>query len=78
MSKKKKQKKVKNKRKLSPAEKAAKKERQKKYMTVFMHGKQKRVLRPETIDGMFVEDWIELNADPIWLHQHGYHLAKYR
>jgi len=47
----------------------AKKERQKKYMTVFMNGKQVRVKRPETIDGMGVDEFILTNADPIWLHQ---------
>jgi len=40
-------------------------------MTVFMNGKQKRVKRPETIDGVPVEEFILNNADPIWLHQHG-------
>jgi hypothetical protein len=57
------------KKKLSPAQKAAKKKRQQEYMTVFMNGKQKRVKRPVTIDGMDVDDFIRNNADPIWLHQ---------
>jgi 16S rRNA U516 pseudouridylate synthase RsuA-like enzyme len=60
---------TKKKKKLSPVQKAAKKERQKKYMTVFMNGKQKRVKRPVTIDGMDVDEFIRKNADPIWLHQ---------
>ncbi len=47
-------------------------------MTVFIHGKQKRVKRPKTIDGMLVDEWIEKNADPIWLHQHGYHEILYQ
>ncbi len=34
-----------------------------------MNGKQKRVERPPTIDGMDVDDFIRENADPIWLHQ---------
>ncbi len=55
--------------KLSLAQKAAKKERQKKYMTVFMNGKQVRVKRPVTIDGMDIDEFILRNADPIWLHQ---------
>ena len=38
-------------------------------MTVFMNGKQKRVKRPVTIDGMDVDEYIRQNADPIWLHQ---------
>ncbi len=59
--------------KLTPAQKRAKKkakaERQKKYQWVFMNGKQVRVKRPPTIDGMDVDEFIRNNADPIWLHQ---------
>lgn len=55
--------------KLTAAEKAAKKRRQEEYMTIFINGKQKRVKRPQTIDGMSVEEFIQRNADPIWLHQ---------
>ncbi len=51
------------------ARKEAKTERQKKYMWVFMNGKQVRVKRPPTIDGMDVDKYIRQNADPIWLHQ---------
>jgi len=51
------------------ARKKAKAERQKKYMWVFMSGKQVRVKRPETIDGMDKDEFIRRNADPIWLHQ---------
>ncbi len=61
------------KKKLTAAQKRAKKkakaERQKKYMWVFMNGKQVRVNRPPTIDGMDVDEYIQNNADPIWLHQ---------
>ena len=60
---------AKSKKKRTPAQKAAKKERQKKYMTVFMNGKQVRVKRPETIDGMDKYEFIRRNADLIWLHQ---------
>jgi hypothetical protein len=52
------------KKKLSLAQKAAKKKRQKEYMTIFVHGKQKRVKRPVTIDGMDIEEFIRRNADP--------------
>ena len=38
-------------------------------MTIFVNGKQKRVRRPPTIDGMDVDEFIRRNADPIWLHQ---------
>ena len=60
---------AKRKRKLTATKKAAKKQRQKEYMTIFINGKQKRVKRPPTIDGMDVDEFIRINADPIWLHQ---------
>ena len=60
---------AKAKRKLTAVEKAEKKRRQKEYMTIFINGKQKRVKRPPTIDGMDIDDFIRRNADPIWLHQ---------
>jgi len=59
----------KRKKKLSPAQKAAKKERQKEYMPIFVRGKKKRVKRPPTIDGIDADEFIRRNADPIWLHQ---------
>lgn len=55
--------------KLTPEQKKAKAERRKKYMYVFMNGKQVRVERPQTIEGMDVDDFIRENADPIWLKQ---------
>jgi len=51
--------------------KTEKKRRQEKYMTIFVNGKQKRVKRPETVDGMDVDEYIRNNVDPIWLHQNG-------
>ena len=51
------------------ARKAAKLERQKKYETVFMNGKQVRVKRPQLLEGIPVDEFISQNADPIWLHQ---------
>jgi len=51
------------------ARKKAKAERQKKYMWVFMNGKQVRIKRRQTIDGMDMDEYIRRNADPIWLHQ---------
>ena len=60
---------AKPKRKLTAAEKRAKRERKKKYETIFINGKQKRVLREQTIDGLSVDEFIARNADPIWLHQ---------
>ncbi len=60
----------KRKRKLTPAEKRARRERKRKSMTIFIHGKQKRVPRPPEIEGLPVDEFIARNADPIWLHQH--------
>jgi len=57
------------KKKLTPEQKAAKKKRQLEFMTVFMNGKQKRIKRPPTVDGMPVDEFIRRNADPVWLHQ---------
>lgn len=51
------------------ARKTAKAERQKKYEWVFINGKQVRVSRRPTIDGMGIDEFIQRNADPIWLHQ---------
>jgi len=51
----------------------AKVERQKKYQWVFMNGKQIRIRRPETIDGLDPYDYIRQNADDIWLTQNGYY-----
>ncbi|MCM2370294.1 hypothetical protein NB063_06605 [Rhodopirellula sp. ICT_H3.1] len=61
----------KQKRKLTAAERRAKKERRKKYERVFINGKQVYIKRPPTIDGLSVEEYIARNADPIWLHQNG-------
>ena len=59
------------KRKLTAREKADKKRRQLEFMTIFINGKQKRVKRSPTIDDMPEDEFILLNADAIWLHQHG-------
>jgi hypothetical protein len=60
---------AKPKRKPTAAERRARRERKRKYMTIFINGRQKRVRRPDTIDGLPVEEFIARNADPIWLHQ---------
>jgi hypothetical protein len=59
----------KRKRKLTAAEKAAKKRRKAELQTVFVNGKMKRVRRPPTIDGMDADEFIRRNADPIFLHE---------
>ena len=51
------------------AKKKAKAERQKKYQWIFMNGKQVKIKRPPTIDGIDIDEFIQNNADPIWLHQ---------
>ena len=57
------------KRKLTTAEKRERRERKQKYMTIFINGKQKRVPRPQQIDGLPVDEFIARNTDPIWLQQ---------
>ena len=47
----------------------AKAERQKKYKWIFINGKQVRVKREPTIEGVPVDQFIRENADPIFLHQ---------
>jgi hypothetical protein len=61
----------KKKRKLTAAERAAKKKRREDYQTVFVRGKMKRVRRPPMIDGLSLDDFIRQNADPNFLHQEG-------
>lgn len=57
------------KRKRTPAEKRARRERRRKYITTFVHGKQKRGPRPSLVEGLSVDEFIRRNADPTWLHQ---------
>jgi hypothetical protein len=52
------------------AERRARRERRKEFMTIFINGKQKRVPRRQLIDGLPADEFIARNADPIWLHQH--------
>jgi len=56
---------AKRKPKLTAAERAEKKRQRKEYMTIFIKGKQKRVKRPPTIEGMDVDEFIRRNEDPI-------------
>lgn len=59
------------KRRLTKAEKQAKKERRERYEWIFVGGKQKRVLREPTIEGLPLEEFLRPNADPICLQQEG-------
>jgi hypothetical protein len=61
---------AKSKHKLTAAQRRTRRERKAKYMTIFINGKQKRVPRPQLIEGLPVDEFIARNADPIWLHQH--------
>jgi hypothetical protein len=60
------------KRKLTSAQRAAKRRRKAETMIVFINGKQKRVRREPTIEGLPVDEFIRRNADPIWLTQEGH------
>lgn len=64
---------TKPKRKLTPEQKAEKKRRRCEYMTIFVGGKQKRVKRPQMVEGLPVDEVIRRNADPIFLHQNEIH-----
>jgi hypothetical protein len=55
--------------KLTAAQRRAKRERRRSRMRVFINGKQTWVRREPTIDGLPVDEFIARNADPIWLHQ---------
>ncbi len=68
---KKKKKPKKSARKLTAAEKKTKRERQKKFQTIVVNGKQKHVPREPEIVRIPVDQWIRDNADPIWVHQNG-------
>jgi len=57
------------KRKLTAAQRKARRERKKNFMMIFINGKQKQVRRPQLIQGLPVDEFIARNADPIWLHQ---------
>jgi hypothetical protein len=57
------------KRRLSRAEKEAKRRRRLEFETLFINGKQKRVRRYPTIDGLPADEFIRRNADPVWLAQ---------
>ena len=59
---------AKMKRKLTAREKAEKARRKREFMTIFIHGKMKRVRRAQQIDGIDADEFIRRNADPLWLH----------
>ncbi|VGO22573.1 hypothetical protein [Pontiella sulfatireligans] len=65
--------KKKGKRKLTPAEKREKKRRQAMYETIFVNGKQKRVLRsPPGIDYSQIDDPIFFAQNEMWEELHAW------
>lgn len=61
------------KKRLTAAQRREKKRRKAGFMIVFINGKQKRVRRPPTIEGLPADEFVRRNADPIWLLQHGHY-----
>jgi hypothetical protein len=62
----------KQKKKLTPEQRAAKKKRKLETMVIFINGKQRRVPREPMIDGIPAEEFYRRNADPITLWQDGH------
>ena len=54
----------KQKRKLTAAERRARRERKKNFMTIFINGKQKRVRRPQLIEGLPVDEFMRETPTP--------------
>jgi hypothetical protein len=52
-----------------PSQKVPKKKGKQEYRTIFINGKQFRIKRSPTIEGMDVYEFIRRNTDQIWLHQ---------
>jgi hypothetical protein len=55
--------------KLTAAERAAKRRNRTMYEFVFVRGKQVRVRREPTSDGLALDEFLRRNADPGWLQQ---------
>jgi hypothetical protein len=66
----------KSRRKLTPEQKAAKRQRRKEFMTIFVNGKQKRVRRPPTVDGMPLDEFISQLVD-VWCDRRELQLLSY-
>ena len=58
-------------RKLTAAEKRARKRRREGFMTIFVNGKQKWVRRPPMVEGLPADEFVRRNADDIWHHENG-------
>jgi hypothetical protein len=59
------------KRKLTAAEKRARKRRREEFMTIFVNGKQKRVRRPPMVEGLPADEFVRRNANDIYHHENG-------
>ena len=57
------------KKKLTSAQRAAKRKRRKETMIIFLNGRQKRVPRAPTMKELETQERMLQNADPIWLVQ---------
>lgn len=57
------------KRKLTTAQRKARKKRRREPEIIFVNGRQKRVRRQPEVQGKAVDEFIRRNADPVWLHQ---------
>lgn len=57
------------KRKLTASERKRRREQKRKFMSVFINGKQVRAPHPSPIEGLTIDEFIARNAAPIWLHQ---------
>ena len=61
----------KGKKKLTAAQRRARRERRLDSMTIFVKGMKKRVPRPRLIDGLTPDEFLARNTDPILMHQEG-------
>ncbi len=59
------------KRKLTAAEKRARKRRREEFMTIFVNGKKKRVRRPPMVEGLPADEFVRRNANDIYYHENG-------
>lgn len=59
------------KKKLTAAQRRERKRRKREFETVIMNGKQVRVRREATVDGLSADEFARRNADPVWLLQNG-------
>jgi len=71
-------KKRRGKKKLTAAQKRAKRERRENTQIIFLNGKQKRVPREKRIEGLPEYEYLARTADPVWLMENGYYELLYQ